>query len=193
MDKRVILKNLFNKPEVKDYTYIIFFLIIFSAFAFFIIKPSLTIAFSLRREASDLKKVREIYETNNAKLVSIQTALESLRDKTNLLDEAIPPTAQTKTIIDNIRTAAVGAGISINNLSMSSVDLKSNIKSNEHKKVSISMTTEGKFPDLQSFIRSIINQRRIKTITDLRISKANPTSTQSGTLKVVIEFEGYYL
>jgi len=59
MDLSNISKSIFVK-KTGNYISIIFFLLIFSIFIIFAIKPSLTTAFSLKKEEVDLKKVDRV-------------------------------------------------------------------------------------------------------------------------------------
>jgi hypothetical protein len=61
MDKQSLVKKLLGQKEAKDYSYAVLFLIISSFFALFAIKPALSIAFSLKREAADLDRINILY------------------------------------------------------------------------------------------------------------------------------------
>lgn len=193
MQKTTIVKNLFNREDVRDYTYIILFLLISSFFGFFVLRPALIVAFSLKREAADLKNVLEIYQLNNKKLISIELDLEKIRSSVYLIDQAMPQKPSTKILIDDIKKAALKDNIDIKNLSLSSVNLKTDIKDQKLKTLSVTMETSGDFKDLKGFIARLTNQRRIKNIKSLKLFKEDTIATTSSSLKAVLELEGYYL
>lgn len=193
MDKKTILRNIFGREEVRDYTYQILFFLLASLFAYLIIKPALSIAFSLKREAQDLKNIREVYEKNRDRLVSLTTNLTFIRDKIYLLDIALPRLPGTKILIDDIKNAATENNLVIEDLNLSNVNLKSDKDMNQLKILSISMQTSGNFTDAKGFILKLSDQARLKTIKNLRILKEDKEASESGGLKVILELEGYYL
>lgn len=195
MDKKQIIKNFFSQPAIRDYTYAALFFLVSSFFAFFAIRPSLTIAFSLQREAFDLKKINQLYENNIIKVIGIQSKIETIRSGIHLLDESVPKAPAIKTLIDNIKQVASEEGVLIKNLSLSSIDLKNESKDNQLKFLSLHMETEGDFPIMDSFMKKIISQRRLKTFKQLQIVKfeGEGKATESANLKFTTEIEGYYL
>jgi Tfp pilus assembly protein PilO len=193
MDKQSLIKKLMGKKETKDYTYAFLFFVISSFFAFFAIRPALTIAFSLKREAADLDRINTLYENNLTKLVDVQTSLEKVRDKTYLLDMAAPKMPETKTLIDDIKQSASSEGILISKLSLSDVDLKNESKSNDLKVLSIDMETKSNFTSINNFIHKITDQKRIKTIRSLKILTDELVASGAGQLRIVMEIEGFYL
>ena len=60
MDLNILLKSIFEKKS-GDNIYVIFFLLIFSIFIVFAIKPSLMTAYSLKKEEIDLTKIDQVY------------------------------------------------------------------------------------------------------------------------------------
>jgi Tfp pilus assembly protein PilO len=193
MDKQSLVKKLLGQKEAKDYSYAVLFLIISSFFALFAIKPALSIAFSLKREAADLDRINILYENNLTKLVDVQTSLEKVRDKTYLLDMAAPKMPETKTLIDDIKQSASSEGILIQKLSLSDVDLKNDSKSKDLKVIAINMETRSNFTSVNNFIHKITDQKRIKTLRSLKILSDESVASGEGQLRIVMEIEGFYL
>src|SRR3989344_8082206 len=100
MDLAVITKSIFQKKR-GNYIFIIFFLLIFSIFIIFAIKPSLTTAFSLKKEELDLKRVDRIYEEKINSITSIQTQIEENRDNLPLLSHSISEHPEVNKIIED--------------------------------------------------------------------------------------------
>ncbi len=193
MDKQLLIKKILAKKEVRDYTQIILFFLISSFFLLAAIKPALTIAFSLKREIFDLERINAIYERNILKLVDAQFKLENIRDKTYLLDQALPKSPEMKTLVDNVKQVASAEGVLIDSLSLLSVDLKKEIKGIQPKPLIINMEIKGEFSTVNNFIKKISDQKRIKIIKNLKILKETDFSTESAHLKIIMETEGYYL
>ena len=193
MDKKILIQKILNKKEIKDYTYAILFVIISIFFLIFAIRPALTIAISLKREAQDLHKLNVSYETNILKLVEIQSVLESIRDKTRFLEAAIPQKPETSILINDITNAAQSTGFKIKSFQIASIGLKKASVQNELKRIEIQMQSNSGFQNIDGFIETIISQRRLKTIKQFQIMKEKGIGTSSAQLKVIIDFEGYYL
>src|SRR3990167_863968 len=60
IDEAILEQKKFS--EMVDYFFVIFFLLIFSVFIIFAIKPSLITAYSLKKEEIDLTKIDKVYE-----------------------------------------------------------------------------------------------------------------------------------
>lgn len=193
MEKKRLLQKIFKKKEIKDYTYAILFFSISSFFLIFAIRPALTIALSLKRESSDLRRVNDLYERNILKLVEIQSTLESIRDKTPLLQGAIPEKPETNVLISDITNAAKISGLNVKNFQLASISLKKTASQNELKHIKVQLQSNSNFQSTDGFIEALMQQRRLKTIKRLQIIKEKATETASGQLKVIIDFEGYYL
>ncbi len=195
MDKEFILNSISKKKEVKDYFYIILFLLTSSFFIIYIIKPSLITAFSLQEEISNLKVVSEMYDRNIEEIQKAGNFLEKIRDKVDLVDESIPEMPDTKTLIDDIKKTASNEGIVIKNLSLSSVDIKSeDEKSKDVKTILVNMEVKSDYFQLYNLVKGLTDQRRLKTIKRLQISKTDKNiSSDESSLKLYLEVFGYYL
>lgn len=194
MDKKIAsLRKLFAKKEVLDYTYATLFFIISSLFAFFAIKPSLAIAFSLKKEAEELKKINRLYEKNIANIIRIQSELEAVRDKIYLIDAATPSKPDIKIIIDNVNETAHNSTITLKPFILSSVDLKSSLKNNHLKNIPINLVFGGDYQGLNDFIKDILTKRRLTIIKNLNITKGDLTSSESASLNSTMTIENYYL
>ena len=190
------IKRIFGKKEMYDYYYIIAFLLIFSFFIFYIIKPSLTTAFGLKTEFDELEKVYKIYENNILEIRKISLFLQSSVDNIILIDQAIPQMPETKTLIEDIKNAAVDNKVILTNLTLASFDLKNSSKNNQLKSLIVKMETTGKYADIVNFSQQLIRQKRLKTINSFKIGKKEDeavAASEEANLKVDIELIGYYL
>jgi Tfp pilus assembly protein PilO len=196
MDKQEEFKKVFLKKEMHDYYYIISFLLIFSFFIFYIIKPSLTTAFSLKTELDELETIYSAYNKNIIEVRKISLFLQNSVEEIDLVDKAIPQMPETKTLIEDIKNAATNNEVSLNNLSLSSFDLKNSSKSNQFKNLVLTMDTSGKYTNIINFTQQLFRQKRLKTIQNFKIGKKEDElviSSDEGQLKVSIQLAGYYL
>lgn len=192
MDKSKLLKKLFSE-KTRDYTYFSLFFIIFSVFVIFAIKPSLTTAFSLKKEAEDLAKVNSYYDKVVMGVVNIQSLLENSRDQIFVMEQAISTRPRVNKVAGDLQSAADENNLKISKLSIEEINLTKDTQG-VLKTVRVSMEARSSFEDLMGFIGSFYQQRRIKALNKLTVSRDNSeVSTGSGQLKVVFDLEGYYL
>ncbi len=185
-----ITKEVFYK-KVTDYTFIVLFLLIFSIFIFFAIRPSLKTAFSLKKVEKDLMEVDSLYEKKIVSVSFIQSELEKNRDDLYLVYNALSKNPNVNKIIDDIKIAADKTNFFINKANVSDINL---LQSKQALgKVEVIIEGYSSFPDLLSFIKEIHNQRRLKTIDNLQISNKSKSSTDSANLSIKINISGYYL
>lgn len=190
MSQIEIPKNIFSK-KTADYTFAILFFLIFSIFIIFAIKPSLTTAFALKKEETELKKINSLYESKILRIVDIQSQIEKNREYFPLLDQAISTSPQVNKIIEDIKEAADANSFLIKKVDVSDVNLFTPNKKNLEK---VKVTVEGKssFEDLLKFTASLFEKRRLKTIKKMIITN-DTESTVSSQLKITLDIEGYYL
>lgn len=189
IDTREILKKAFAKPEVRDYTYAILFLVVSSFFAFFVIRPVLGIAFKLQKEAAELEQINRVYETNINKIVELQKDLIEVRDRGYLMETAVPNGPKLNELLSDIRSAARAAGLSIKTLEVTDVSYIATSK--ELQTIQTTMRVGGSFSQIDTFIKNLIDQRRLKTIPKIRVSSLSKSKQQS-ELEVDLEIVGSY-
>ncbi len=189
MNLNNISKSIFVK-KTGNYVSIIFFLLIFSIFIVFAIKPSLTTAFSLKKEELDLKKVDKIYEDKINNITSIQTQMEENRDNLPLLSQSISEHPEVNKIIEDIKKTADKNLLTINKASIVDINLSSTNK--ELQDVRLIMEVSTSFDNLKQFMADLFSQRRLKIIDNVIISR-DKESSSSSDLKVVLTIDGFYL
>lgn len=190
MSKIKISKDIFSK-KITDYTFFVLFFLIFSFFIVFAIRPSLSSIFTLKKEESELKKIDSLYEEKILNIALIQQHLENNRDNLDLLNQAIPNYPQINKMIEDIKEAADINSFQIKKADVSDVNL---FAANKNNLETVKITVEGisNFDNFLKFITYLMNQRRLKTIEKIIITK-DEESTTSSQLKVNFDIEGYYL
>jgi len=184
-----ISKSIFVK-KTGNYIFTIFFLLIFSVFIVFAIKPSLTTAFSLKKEESDLKKVNKIYEDKINNITLIQTQIEENRDNLPLLSQSISEHPEVNKIIEDIKKIADKNSLSINKASIVDINLSST--NQELQDVKLIMEVGVSFDNLKQFMTDLFSQRRLKIVDNVIINR-DKESSSSSDLKVVLTIDGFYL
>lgn len=193
MNTKNFVTQLLSKKEIADYTYITLFFIISTMFVVFAIRPSLTIAFALRKEAQELKKINNKYEQNIVKIIALQSQLESVRNKIYLLEEATPSKPEIKIVVNNLQTAADQSGVQLKEFTIPEIILKGELKKEGLQNIPLSLNLESEYQKLNNFINDLLLKRRLAVIKNLEINKTDVESTGSAELKYGIEIENYYL
>jgi len=189
MAKITIPKELFGR-KAKDYTFAVLFLSIFSVFIVFAIRPSITTAFSLKKEAIDLKKVDDFYERTVANIVTIQTQVEKNRDELYIFDEAVTLFPEVNKMVEDVKNIADKNNFFIEKANIGDVNLIASKKTID--KVRLIIEGKAGFKNYMSFVKDLHNQRRLKTINKTIITR-DEESTAEGALNIIITIDGYYL
>lgn len=192
MAKLSISKKIFTK-KTADYTFTILFFLIFSLFIFFAIKPSLTTAAELKREELDLKRIDTQYENKIVNIASVQSLMEEHRDELPLLTDAISDHPQVNKMIDDIKKMSDQTSFTIKKAGVGEVNL---LDTKNKKLQTLHLTIEGSsdFDTLLKFIQALSNQRRLKTVQKMVITKdQSPQASAGAQLNVIMDIEAYYL
>ena len=196
MDKNTYIKKLIknlDKEKIMDYLYPTIFFLAFSVFIVFAIKPSLSTVFKLINEEKTLNEKNKKYQDAVDYVSMNLSVLESLRDSMYLLNESYPNTPQVNKIIEDIYKICDESEIVISNLDLIKPIEYSLIKQPVFKNVGINVEASGSFDKIVLMLNKLRDQRRIKTIKNIDISSKNKISSESGTLNIKLEIEGYYL
>jgi len=186
----MINKDIFNK-RITDYTYLIFFFLLFSFSIFFIIRPTLITLFSLKKELSDLENVNKIYDDKIINFSQLQQYLENNRDKLIYLKEAVPDRPNLNKIIDDLYKSASISGLTFKKMGVSEVSLKEE-KEKKYHTVILNIETVSDFNQMMVFLENLLNQRRLKSIQKLLINR-NQEGTSSAELKIEMKIDASYL
>lgn len=211
MNKEELLSKVLNK-KVQDYSFLIFFFLIFAIFVFFAIRPNLITAFSLQRELEDLRFQDQQYERVITNIVSYQGILEETREDFYLFEEAIPLHPEIFVMVNDIRETASNSGVPLSRLEVSEVTLKgetqeeidaaaankrntqqTTTQKEKTRKYVVEFDAVANFTEVKNIVSSVNNQRRIKVIDNITIQSNGAESTQSATYRVSFEVNGFYL
>ena len=192
MNKSVIKRKLFVK-KATDYTYTVLFFISFAFFTFFVIRPNILTILSLQEEAGKLHILDTGYENVIKKIVDIQYFLQENGQDLYLLDEALPTLPQINKLVVDTQNSASGSGMILSTMSINKVDLRNNEAKLTRKTISITLDGNADFINSKAFITQIMNDRRLKMIQSIGFTQDEKKGSQSGSLKLQLEVEGYYL
>lgn len=191
MEKSLIIKKLFSK-KTQDYTYAIAFFFIFSFFVFYIIRPNLITVFEINTKIEQLKTINKLYGEQIDKIVEVQSSFEENRDDFFLLKEAIASKPEVNKLLSDVDVSSEGSRLTSERIAVSDINLKDKGSINKLKSFVINMNLIGAFDDTIAFINKIYNQRRLKSIPELELTRGQESS-ESANLNIRLEIEGYYL
>jgi len=192
MNKSVIKRKLFAK-KAADYSYTILFFISFAFFTFFVIRPNILTILSLQEESGALKILDAGYENVIMKIITIQTFLQDNGQDLFLLDDALPTLPKINKLVVDTQFSASKSGMELATMSINKVDLRDTEKKLVRKKIVITMNGSSDFLQSREFITQIMNDRRLKMIQQISFDQDDKKGTTSGSLKLQLEVEGYYL
>lgn len=187
MDKEKLLALLRDK-KVQDYSYQIFFFIVFAFFAFFAIRPNIITAFNLDKELQELKLKNREAENVILQIVNYQSLIENYRDKLPLLEEALPNSPGLAKAVEDVRITASESGVVINSLNVESVDFTDAQGTGEVLSYSITLESEATVEQLNYIITSLLKQRRLKMFDTISI-----TSQSDNPTKISLVVKTYHL
>lgn len=191
MNIEVIKKQLTGK-RLQDYSYSIFFFLTFSFFLIFVIRPNLINVFSLHEELARLRLLDQNYENVIKKILDIQSFLESNRSDLYLLNQALSSRPQINRILDDINNAASQSGLTVNTMSISSINLKEISEKKDKNKVLVNLGASADFDQVLRFKTQLEKGRRLKLINSIQMNKES-YATGSANLDIRLEINTYYL
>ncbi|QQR64421.1 type 4a pilus biogenesis protein PilO [Candidatus Roizmanbacteria bacterium] len=157
----------------------------------FAIRPALSTAISLNKQEADLKTLDGKYELLIGQIVQIQNALQLVRDKLYLIDEALPAQPYMNIMMSDIQESAKKNNISIRKIDIHRINLVETEK-NLFRSMVVNVELGSTFDDFIKFEKDLLLQRRLKKFKTINIGREDVASG-SATLNIKAEIEGYYL
>jgi len=192
MNKSVIKRKLLVK-KVTDYSYTILFFVSFAFFTFFVIRPNILTILSLQEESGKLHILDTSYENVIKKIVSIQSFLEENGKDLYLLDDALPSVPQINKLVVDTQISASASGMNIAGMSINKVNLRDMQKKTTRRTITVSIDGNANFLQSKDFITKLLNNRRLEMIRGISFAQDVKAGSMSGSLKLLLEVEGYYL
>ncbi len=191
---RTRITSLLQEEKVQNYSFSIGFFLVFSLFVYFAIRPNLVTAFNLEKEKQDLRLQNRQYEEQILQIVNYQSTIEAYRDKMFLLDEAIPPSPVATKVIDDVKKSASESGILLTSVAIDKIEFSKDVEQYEQI-FDFTISTSGnlEIQQLEKFIIAIINQRRIKSIENLQISRVQAEEGGVERYSITMSITGFYL
>ncbi len=187
MDKKKLIALLQDK-KVQDYSFMVFFFLVFSIFVFFAIRPNILTAFKLQQELQELRLKNQQAEDVIMQIVNYQSIMENYRDKLPLLEQALPSTPGLAKAVDDVRKTAAETGLELTGLSIDSMEFSDSRGKGEIQTFNMSVSSSVSTEQLAAFLTALFTQRRVKSVDTFDLAAG---SDQTITISFVIKT--YYL
>lgn len=185
------IKKIIGERDIKDYTYLILFLLISTFFSFFAIKPALTTAFSLQKEVVELQKTNQLYENIITRVITIQQEMQEIRDNIVLLDRAVTRMPDIKNLIEDLNKKAKSKGFIIEKMQISPLKLKENDDKDVFRSYTLTIETLLTYDQFDYLRKELLKDLRIKLIKELSLKKIQ-TSSSSAQLQTRMILDVHY-
>lgn len=161
-----------KKEEFKAYTMAVLSFFALSFFTLFAIKPTLSTLFSLRRQIADASQVDKKLEEKINLLLQGQEEYQKNEESLFLVDEALPKEPQFISLVRKIEKIAEEEEVVISSLQVEGFDFLKNDKGEENPEgFRFSLSLFSSYNQVESFLKELMNLRRIITLESLEISE----------------------
>lgn len=195
-----------ESEEIKAYTMAILSLFAISFFTIFAIRPTLITFFSLNRQIEDSQQLDQQLEDKINMLLRAQENYQTYKNDVALVNQAVPQDAQFTSLVKKVEELAKNQNTTLASLKIEGFDFiegdqKDNTKTKEAKEAkeakekgplsfSFIFSIKGNYADSESFIKNMMNLRRIIAFNNLKISISE---TDNNELTTASEAKTFYL
>jgi Tfp pilus assembly protein PilO len=195
------LEPIMEKPKNRLYTAAIFSFLAIALFGWYAIRPTVQTIIYLQREITDKSALDRQMEEKIASLVEAQASYENAKEFLPVLDDAIPNTPDAIDAIFQIKNLVATTQATMSSVRVSDVSLvpsteQSQAKKQDKQEFLITLTVSGVYPEVESFIQSLVTMRRIFTIEQVNFiplkENTGLTNTTGKILKLTLQLKAYY-
>jgi len=196
------LEPLLVKPKTRMYSTVIFIFLVVALFGWYAVKPTVQTILYLRKEIIDKKAVNQKMDEKIQALIEAQALIDSIGKRVSYIDDATPLNPDAIDVVRQLRDIATSAGASISAIQVSSVPLLPGATASatksytvKHIDFSITMSIEGTYEKLATFLKSIISMRRIITMEAISFApnrKQAAAITSTPSIQLVLKMSSYY-
>ncbi len=198
MDKDELISQLLKKgQDITQRVYLLAFFIVFILLILFVVRPTVGGYIDRRTELEKTKILSAQYQKVITSLNTLQRMLESRREDFALLEQAVPSSLAMyqltqdveRTVLPHIPSQSYSfPGYSIPHRS----DLAALTPVKTPQTYTIAVAVQGDYGTLKGVFAQLLNQRRIKNVRNLSMSREKGSS-ESAVLDMKLEIEAYHL
>jgi len=195
------LEPMLKKPKTKQYSTVIFFFLTVALFGWFAIKPTIQTILYLQREIVDKKAVNTQMDDKINALIEAQAILENIQPQLEVISYTIPTNPQAVDIARQLKNLAEVSQASLSAIQIASVPIliatpSAAIPSSivKHTAIPITLSIDGSYNTLTSFMNGLLAMQRIITIDSLSFSPSKSGLPQARTneIRLQLKLTGYY-
>lgn len=170
----VDLSRFYQKKQTRVYTGLVLTLLTTIFFLVFAIRPTLITIASLVKEIKDQRVIAEKLDKKIDDLNLAKKEYQQIEKKLYLVDQALPLDSNLTTLVKELEALAKKEGVSILSLQFEKINLKGGqmVVTGQPENVpavNFSMSVSGAYPQLNSFLDSLTQLRRVTLVDDFTI------------------------
>lgn len=181
----------FKQEKSKKFITIVLTLTASIILGLFVVSPTISTIANLRKQIEDNKIVEEKLQQKINNLSVLSQKYSDLEADIPIVLEAIPQTSQIPLLVAQIQAVASESNVKLNNFQTFRVDVSQKaIKGKKFSSFDFTLTAQGDYQDMLSFMDNLVSFQRITTVTNISVSKA--TSFNNSSLQLNIRGTAYF-
>jgi len=194
------VKKITQTPQGRSFAWISLTVFTISFFLLVAIRPTIVTVAKLSREIKEKREAEKQLDKKIDSLVTAQKIYAQNSNKISLLEEAFPQNNNFPTLAYFLEKSAQENQVQISTLSFEKVILsqsdstKKTKNNNPYLEIGFSVSAQGEYNNLKSFISSLENSRRLITIESSRFSESQKKNEEEivSTLSLSIYGKAFY-
>lgn len=184
-----LLPNL-KEEKTQKFTSIVLTLIALSFFGIFAISPTISTIARLQKEVSDSNFTEEQLKQKITNLSTLGQEYQRIQQDIPYVLFAIPQDPQISTLVAQIQALSQQSNIQLNGLQTLQVEVATQNKTQKkYSAFSFSVSAEGQYENIISFIESLKNMQRITSLDTIALNKK---TDQNKTIQLSIKGTAYF-
>lgn len=158
---------------------------------FFAVSPTLSTIANLQKQIEDNKFVEEKLHQKINNLSVLQQKYAETEADLPIIYDAIPQIPQIPLLLGQIQSITSDSNIKLNNFQTFQVDVSQGaVAGKKFSSFDFSLTAQGNYQDMLSFMNKLVSFQRIITVTNISIGKATGFNTTA--LQINIKGTAYF-
>jgi Tfp pilus assembly protein PilO len=205
------LEPMLKKTSSRASIAIIFSFLAVSLFTWYAIRPTIQTILYLRREIADNTLINKQMEDKISALIEAQSYYQEIEPILPSVDEAIPKNPETVPLVIQLRNLASASGVMLTSLQPATVPLlgkdpnitkkapTSPLVTLTQQTYDLTLSVQGSFENIRSYLNGLINMRRVVTITGMTLipimeeQSSSPSATVANNmLQLALQLKTYY-
>lgn len=159
--------------------------------AIFAVSPTLSTIAGLQKQLNDSKFVEQKLQQKINDLSTLQQKYQSLQNDLPVVYEAVPTSSQLPLLLADMLGAGSDSSVTIINFQTFQVEIsRTAIQNKKYSSFDFTVTAQGDYQNLLTFLDKIVNFQRLITINQISIAKTTGINVTS--LQVTVKGTAYF-